>query len=542
MGQRCRLRSMPRTKTVSMSSASRKSLPRNSFFARGGSIRIDPGPAGLPVNVTCATLPANRHSTNSARAGVQPSSFASSNEHFSKRVPSGLICRRSAPSNLHEMKTLRGRVVKNGANFSSRRRPRKSHATKFATASWNLSNLALRKSTFARPARPTEMTAPLGWLGPLSCWDTAAGRELPRVGQLRRLLRVGLLAVLDQDLIDLREQRVHELRLWIGAHDLAFAEDRALPHSAGDADVGVLGLAGAVHLAAHDRDLHRRCEGAQALLGDLRERYEIDVRAAARWARDEREALVAQAKRLEQIERRLHLDYWVLAERDADRVADALVEENTHPGGRTYRPGERGPRLGHAEMQWIRDRLRETAVRGDHHRDVESLDADDDVVEVEILEDLDLGDGEIDHPLGLVADIAGLAITDGAVVHADADGGSLRLRAAHDLAHAVLVVDVSRVETELVDLRVERHEREPVVEVDVGDDREDRAAHDLLEGLAGALVGHGHASDLAAALLELLDLTDGGVDVVRERGAHGLHRHRSPIADRRAAHPDALGF
>src|SRR6266550_557061 len=296
MGQRCRLKSMPRTKTVSMSSASRKSLPRKSFFARGGSIRIDPGPAGLPVNVTCATFPAKRHSTNSARAGVHPSRLASSNEHLSKRVPSGLIWRRSAPSNLHEVKTLRGRVVKNGAKRSPSWRPRKSHAMKFPTASWNLSNLALRKSTLARPARPTEMTAPEGWLGPLPCWDTSPGRELPLMRKLRRLLRVGLLAVLDQDLVDLREQRVHELGLGIGADDLALAEDRALPHSAGDADVGVLGLTRPVHLAAHDRDLHRCRKRAEAFLGDLGEGNEVDVRATARRARDEREALVPQTE------------------------------------------------------------------------------------------------------------------------------------------------------------------------------------------------------------------------------------------------------
>src|SRR2546428_9918403 len=321
---------MPRTKTVSMSSASRKSLPRNSFFARGGSIRVDPGPAGLPVNVTCVTFPAKRHSTNSARAGVQPSNRASSNEHFSKRVPSGLIWRRSAPSNLHEVKTLRGRVVKKGANRSPSCRPRKSHETKFATESWNLSNLALRKSTLARPARPTEMTAPVGWVGPVSCGDTAPGRELPLMRQLRRLLRVGLLAILDQDLVNLGEQRVHEPVLRVGADDLALAEDRALPHSAGDADVRVFGLARPVHLAAHDGDLHRRRERAEALLGDLRERDEVDVRASARRARDEREALIPQAERLEQIESGLHLDDGVFAEGNTDRVADAFIQKHAH--------------------------------------------------------------------------------------------------------------------------------------------------------------------------------------------------------------------
>src|SRR5207247_481382 len=173
-----------------------------------------------------------------------------------------------------------------GAKRSPSWRPRKSQATKFATASWSLSNLALRKSTLARPARPTEMTPSPGWLGPLSCWDTAPGRELPGVRELRGLLRVGLLAILDQDLVDLSEQRVHELLLGVSADDLALAEDRALPHSARDTDVRVFRLARAVHLAAHNRDLHRRRERAQALLGDLGKRDEVDVGTSARRARD----------------------------------------------------------------------------------------------------------------------------------------------------------------------------------------------------------------------------------------------------------------
>src|SRR2546427_49729 len=146
----------------------------------------------------------------------------------------------------------------------------------------------------------------------------------------------------------------------------------------------------------------------------------------------------------------------------------------------------------------------------------------------------------VDAPLRLFPPAAGRAVADRAVVHADADGRALVLRAPGDLAHAVLVVDVARIEAQLVDLRVERHEREPVVEVDIGDDREDAAADDLLERLAGALIRHGNASDLAADLLQALDLADRGVDVVRERRAHRLHRDRRAVADGRSADPHAL--
>src|SRR5436305_9582353 len=88
-----------------MSWASRKSFPRNSLRGRGGSMRVDPWPAGFPVKVTLTTLPAKRHSTNSARAGVHPSSFASSKVQRSNRVPSGLIWRRRSEEHTSELQS-----------------------------------------------------------------------------------------------------------------------------------------------------------------------------------------------------------------------------------------------------------------------------------------------------------------------------------------------------------------------------------------------------------------------------------------------------
>src|SRR5207245_3550753 len=105
------------------------------------------------------------------------------------------------------------------------------------------------------PAKRTRTGAAIA-LGPCPCRHRAAGRELPGVRELRRLLRVRLFAVLDEDLVDLSEQGVHELVLGIDADDLPLPEDRALPHPTGAPDVRVLGLAGPVHLAAHDCDLH----------------------------------------------------------------------------------------------------------------------------------------------------------------------------------------------------------------------------------------------------------------------------------------------
>src|SRR2546430_16807584 len=119
--------------------------------------------------------------------------------------------------------------------------PWKSHLRKRQSAIANRSKRALLKSTPRIVARPIAMTRSLdgtgSWLGALSGWDTAARCELALGARFRRLLRIRLLAVLDEDLVDLAHERVHELALGIRADDLALAEERALPHSAGDADV-----------------------------------------------------------------------------------------------------------------------------------------------------------------------------------------------------------------------------------------------------------------------------------------------------------------
>src|SRR5579885_3406511 len=101
------------------------------------------------------------------------------------------------------------------------------------------------------------------------------------------------------NLLDLQPQRAEELLFGEGPYQFARAVDGALAFSSGDADVGHLRLTRAVDDAAHNRNLHRR----GVLLGDrlyAAPQFEhADLRAAARGARGDLEALLAQAERLE---------------------------------------------------------------------------------------------------------------------------------------------------------------------------------------------------------------------------------------------------
>jgi hypothetical protein len=78
---------------------------------------------------------------------------------------------------------------------------------------------------------------------------------------------------------------------------------------------------------------------------------------------------------------------------------------------------------------------------------------------------------------------------------------------------------------------VDRLQRERVVEVDVGDDRDRRLRDDRLERLHVLLARHRHADEVGAGLGDLADLGHGGRQVRRLGLGHGLHDDGSSAAD-----------
>jgi len=101
-----------------------------------------------------------------------------------------------------------------------------------------------------------------------------------------------------------------------------------------------------IRLAGHEE------EAAIERLAQLAERpvptgralvAEVDGEVATDHPVDKVVALVAQLEGLEEIERGPDLHHWILGERHPDRVADALVEQHAHPGGRADRAGHEGP-------------------------------------------------------------------------------------------------------------------------------------------------------------------------------------------------------
>src|SRR5262249_2508999 len=101
--------------------------------------------------------------------------------------------------------------------------------------------------------------------------------------------------------------------------------------------------------------------------------------------------------------------------------------------------------------------------------------------------------------------------------------GILILGQVDDFLDEALAPDVAGIEAEPVHALLEGDERQLVVEVDVGDERDADLALDLAELLGRLSHGHRAAHDLAAGRLQRPDLQERRLDVPRVGLRHRLH-------------------
>src|SRR6476661_4755603 len=209
--------------------------------------------------------------------------------------------------------------------------------------------------------------------------------------------------------------------------------------------------------------------------GDLvGEGVDVDLRTAARRARDDLELARAQVEALQDLDADLDLLDGRGRQGDADRVADAAREQRPEGRRRLDRALEGGAGLGDTEVQRPVAALGEQLVGADHDDGVVVLDRDLEVVEVVLLEEAGLPDGRLDERLG-----RGLAVlgqqppVQAAGVDADADGDAGVLGRAGDLLDLVVeLADVPGVDAHARTARVDGREDVLRLEVDVGDDRD----------------------------------------------------------------------
>ncbi len=96
----------------------------------------------------------------------------------------------------------------------------------------------------------------------------------------------------------------------------------------------------------------------EVLLDLLGQRDQLDLDAAAGGAGDERGAVPAQVQRVEDVAADRYLFLGVGGQRDADRVADALRQQDADADGAAHGAGARRARLGDAEVQRVGDHRR----------------------------------------------------------------------------------------------------------------------------------------------------------------------------------------
>ena len=319
----------------------------------------------------------------------------------------------------------------------------------------------------------------------------------------------------------------------------AVGEDDALSPAAGDAEVGVARLFGAVHAAAHDRYADRRAVRAQTPLDRLGEADDVDLGAAAGRARDEVGAAAAQLEGLEDGPGDAHLFDRVGGQRDADRVADALGQQRADADRALdgARPGGAG--LGHSHVQRRVGTQRERPVGGDRVGHARALHGELVVGEAPLVEaprvaqrGLDQGGGRVG--LGQATQVA----RQRAGVHPYANGRAVPPGGLDDGPHVSVVTDGAGVDAHGRGACVEGGAGEAPVEVDVGHDRHRRVAHDLGEGVD---VGGGRqrdAHELAAGRRQRADLLEGRRGVGGGGVGHRLHDDLGAAADRHGADVD----
>ena len=207
-----------------------------------------------------------------------------------------------------------------------------------------------------------------------------------------------------------------------------------------------------------------------------------------------------------------------------------------------------GEGVGDAEMQRKVAALADGAIGVDDDGRVDALGADDHVVKAVVVEDAEVTLERVDHEpheFGMVVGRQALLLLrpnglvgplhHAAFVHSDADGHAALAACGDDAIDLLAVLDVARVEPNLVDPGLDGFEGPLKMEMHVGDDRHWRLRENRRQGLGVALVRYGDPDDVAPGLGQASYLGDGGVDVVGIGAGHGLNGHRRVAPDGHAA-------
>ena len=166
-----------------------------------------------------------------------------------------------------------------------------------------------------------------------------------------------------------------------------------------------------------------------------------------------------------------------------------------------------------------------------------------DVVKVKFFEQARVIERALDQRLGRrPAEALQNVLLDRTGVDADADRDARRARRLDDLVHPVVRADVARIEPDLLHTGGNGSQRQLIVKMDVGHDRQGRIRADFLERVRRFQIGHGAADDVAARVSQRADLGERRLRIAGVGVRHGLHRNGCAAADRHRADHDLSCF
>ena len=229
-----------------------------------------------------------------------------------------------------------------------------------------------------------------------------------------------------------------------------------------------------------------------------------------------------------------------IGEGDADRIADAVEQQSADARGGFQNAALLRPGLRYADVQRIIAQRREQAVGLHGHGNVARLDADADILKAAVLQELYMTESALAEGSGAQAVFFEQSLFHRAGIHADADGDAPLAAGVRHHTHPLRRADIAGVDADLVEARLHRGQREPVIKMDIRHERQVGAAPDLRQGARGELVGHGETHDLAARGFQPPELRERGGDIVRVRVRHRLHGNGIPAADGHAADTDGF--
>ncbi len=174
------------------------------------------------------------------------------------------------------------------------------------------------------------------------------------------------------------------------------------------------------------------------------------------------------------------------------------------------------------------------------------LEADNHQAVAQPLGRLDVPQGALDHGLGAREPVlVDQVFLQAAGVHPDPHRDAFVPRLADDLLEPFLTADVAGVDPDLVHRRparrrdrLEAGQGHPVVIVDVGDQGDADPVADQLDRLDVVFLRDGDADDLAARLLEAVDLLERGLGIEGIGRRHRLDPDRLIATDHVITHSD----